>query len=157
MTTITGRRGKEVTLPSGDTVVLRGVGFDTLLLTDRVPDFLTPLVVNAVNGSQVPLPSVEEDVEKTKEMAQFINLVCELAFVSPRIVPTPQAEDEISMDDLDMIDKRFVFFNVLGKPTRWLNSFRHEQAQDVGGVGDGEGLPDTTEPIGEVETAVAAG
>lgn len=158
MTQMHPMRGKQITLPSGETVVIRGVGFDALLLSDRVPDFLTPLVSGAINGQMITIPNVDNtDVEKTKEMARFLNLICELAFVSPRIVENPQAADEISVDDVSLSDKQYLFFNILGKPTRWLENFRHQQAQNVADLGNGEGLSDPTEQVSEAEAAPEAG
>lgn len=161
MSTPKTRRGKEITLPSGDTVVVRGVGFDALLLSERVPDLLTPLVIKACNGEQAALPAIkdtdEEAKRQTMEMIRFYNLVCELAFVSPRIVANPQADDEISITDLDQVDKQYVCGAVLGTPTAWIKSFRAEQAQDVPAVGDGKGLSHPTEPVGEAEATPEAG
>lgn len=132
-------------LPSGNYARLRPVALDKLLLGGEIPDILTPLVVKMLmdGADRVGLDEflsekgTENALSQFAEMISLVNLICIAAFVEPKIVTSPQAEDEISIDDLDMADRGLVF-NLALQPVEVLRRFRLESRPDVETVPDGE-------------------
>lgn len=143
----------EVELPSGNVATLRPLGFDLVFRSVRIPDFLTPMIVKAFKGEAVeniPL----EDLNQSLEFFDMLDSLCELAFVSPRVVSNPQADDEISPDQIDFQDKTWVM-NMIGKPTAWLAMFHPGSQAHVQPVGNEQNLPDSAEQTAEAEEAPA--
>ena len=130
---------REVVLPSGNVVLMRPVGFDILLRSGRVPDFLTPLVIKAFKGEG------EMEVEELKDILGFFDLMdlcCELAFVSPTVA-------EIGLENIEFNDKA-IAFQTLGKAPSWLDQFRPEPESRAGTGADEQSLSGATEPATEV-------
>ncbi len=126
-------KGVEVTLPIAQLPVrVRGLGLDVFLLSGSIPDSLTPVIVKAINEGEADLGNFD-DLQATKDYLQLVNTVAERVLVSPRVVSDPQADDEISLDDLDFQDKVWLL-QFLGKPAAALARFREEQAADVSSV-----------------------
>lgn len=139
-------------LPSGNWARLRPVSPDLLLSTGDLPDMLTPLVVKMVfegsDGQEVDrLTDPQQMISQAADTVQLFNTVCRLAFLAPRIVDDPQAEDEISIEDIDLADRGFVF-QLVTQPAEVLRRFRLEPAGDVAAVSDGQGDGDAAEPDG---------
>lgn len=149
------QEGIEVILTSGLTVKVRGVGFVAVLKSGYVPDYLTAMVVEAVEGKKFNFPDAETP-EQVLQRADFIGELCKLMLVSPRIVDDPQAEDEISLDDLDEAD-RYCLLSMWGTPTAWLRNFRFGQASDVARLLTQQTRASTPQSISETETGTAAG
>jgi hypothetical protein len=125
--------GVEITLPSGMMARLRAVGLDAFLLTGQIPDALTPAILEAVEGGSADLPAMES-LSAARDYLHLLNAVCAAAFVSPRVVESPQADDEIALDDIDFEDKVWLL-ELLGKPITALLRFR-PAAELPTGVGD---------------------
>jgi hypothetical protein len=139
------REGNTVVLrlPSGRIARVRAVGPDVILRNGSLPDSLTGIIAQIMEGGgEVPKPSTLDDL---RGMADFMNVVTQSAFVEPRVVETPAADDEIGLDDIDWPDKEFLM-GVVGASTRALESFRDEQAGDVGAVVSPEGHAPPGEP-----------
>ena len=139
--------GELVPLPSGHVVRLRTVGVETLIRRGRIPQGLLAIVADALMGGAGTLP-VPQTVEEMKDHLEFYESACIEAFVSPRIVETPQAEDEISIEDVSLEDL-FVVVSLLNKPVRELIRFREEQARNVGNLQHGDGIRPEAEPATE--------
>lgn len=117
--------------PSGNKANLRPIEADFFVRVGRIPDVLAPLVNEMISGQdyEIKMPPMEE-LEKKKEWVEFLNELCTYAFVSPKVVAAPQAEDEISVDDLSYVDKYFVFTK-FSLPAHRLRGFRQAQAESV--------------------------
>lgn len=131
-------------LPSGAVARLRPVSPDQLIAAGEVPDILTPLVLKMLfqgsDGSELSqLTQPEQVLSHAGETVKLINAICRLAFVQPRIVDDPQTDDEISIDDVAIIDRSFVF-QLVTQPAEVLRDFRlSPTTTDVATVPDGEG------------------
>jgi hypothetical protein len=130
-------------LPSGAVARLRPVTPDQLIISGDVPDILTPLVVQMLyrgtNGSELTqLVSAQESLSQAKATITLCNAVCRAAFVEPRIVDDPQADDEISINDVAIIDRYFVF-QLASQPAEVLRAFMFPEAPTVAVVPDGDG------------------
>ena len=136
-------------LPSGKVVRLRPVSPDQLIVLGNVPDRLTPLVLRMVyEGSDAELMDAFTEPNTTaaeaRESIELFNVVCRLAFVAPRIIENPQADDEISIDDVSLADRGFVFRLATG-PAELLRTFRWQATEAVDDLSDGEGDAQPTE------------
>lgn len=136
-------QGVAQTLLSGRKVRLRTVTPDRLLRTGKVPDILTPLVTRMLfeevtNQELNDFIAPREQAKESLEMVDAINVVCEAGLVYPRIVDDPQGEDEISIDDLSLADRGWIF-KLVFQPAEVLSRFRLESLTDVETGADGEG------------------
>lgn len=129
------QEGVEMALPSGFKARIRGVNLSTFIEIGNIPDLLTPLVVEMVNGKVDPQNMTIEDYRK---YVDIYDAFCETCFVSPRVVDDPQAEDEIGLEHICDEDKMFVFA-FLGRPAMLLESFRQRQNFAMESVDDQPG------------------
>lgn len=144
----------EVQLPSGNVATLRPLGFDLVFRLSRIPDFLTPLIVKAFKGEDVTDGFQIEQFEQSLEFFDFLDSLCELAFVHPQIVKEQVGEGEITSDVIDFEDKMFVY-TTIGRSRQWLEMFRPGQTPHVEPLVDEQDLPDATEQAVEAEEASA--
>ncbi len=147
-------RKAELLLPSGNVAIVRNVPLSTFLLSGGgVPESLLPIVQNVIKTLESPEGNVRDAVvnkeasvpELLKTSMELMNRVCELAFVSPRIVANPTADDEISIDDVDDLDKEMLL-NLFGMSARELEPFCKASSELMADVLAGEVPSDT--PIG---------
>lgn len=126
---------------------LRSISFHTLILSGKVPDHLTSVVVKLWNGeSPISAPrSEQEEYDAIKLLFELQQLVAKEMFVLPRIVdhPNEDSDDEIHINDLEQEDLSFVY-SFLYLPARELESFRYQPDADVEPVVDQPGLGDKT-------------
>lgn len=142
--------GYEKMLPSGKVARLRPVSPDQLIASGDVPDILTPLVLKMLyhgsDGSELTqlVTSSEESLAHARGTMTLINAVCRAALVQPRIVDNPQADDEINIDDVEVLDRYFVF-QLATQPAEVLRDFMFPETGAVATVPDGEGNGQPTE------------
>lgn len=123
--------GFEILFPSGNTAMIRPVEADFFLRVGRIPDALAPLMNTIISGDsyKLEIPPIEE-LEKKKGWVDFLNQLVTYAFVTPKVVENPQADDEISVDDLSYLDKFFIYQRFT-LPASKLRGFRKEQTEPV--------------------------
>jgi hypothetical protein len=114
-----------------------------MITSGELPDLLTPLAAKTLYG-EIQNDELSSAADLATNMAKLLSVVCKASFVSPRIVDDPQADDEISLEDVDFGDKMTVF-NLAIAGAEALRSFRRRQAPDVGVVSDGESNTQPTE------------
>lgn len=148
------RRGIVITLPSGMVAEIRPVGFDLLLRSEFIPDFLTKVVVDGANGKPAALPELET-VEDTRKKMAFLDDLCRLAYVNPRVVDTPTADDEIAASDIPLADKYGVW-QLTGATPSWLETFRFPQAADLAALVHESGFTPEAESVGEAADAITS-
>lgn len=134
--------GFVVDLSTGCTVKVRPVAIDRLILAGQIPDYLTALAAKQLWGKITR----EEltDLELAKQYADLVNLIVPLAVASPRIVENPQADDEISIDDLDFRERTTIYTLAVG-PVELLRRFRDRQTPNVAALLDNEDDQQTSE------------
>lgn len=114
-----------VTLPSGNVAEIRAVPTSLLLVElGQIPDSLTPVVQKMMAGT-LDAETLDAD-EVLKASDAMGNVIAKCALVSPRIVDSPSADDEISVYDLDDMDKEFLL-GVFRLPTSQLKNFCEQQ------------------------------
>lgn len=136
-------KGITVKLPSGNVARIRPVGMDLVVRVGYIPGVLANTIVGMIETGHGE-PPTSADLEEEKEWFRFLDCLCELAFVAPRIVKEPQADDEISIDDVELQDKMAIW-RVLGAPARALVDYFQRQAQPVEAVANAEVHPSTGE------------
>ncbi len=129
-------QGVELTFPSGNTAAIRPIEVDFFVRVGHIPDGLAGTVSKLINGETVKIGDIpaSEELEKSKEWLTFLNHLATFAFVNPKVVENPQADDEIAVDDLSYTDKVFLY-QFFCRPAQILRSFRHAQTQSVASVG----------------------
>ena len=128
------QEGYTIVLASGNSATLRPVALDLLITSGKLPDLLTPIAAKTLWVETAP-STLADQAELAKGFADLINLIVPLAMLSPRVVEQPQADDEISLDDIDFQDKLIIFQLATGGATA-LRSFRQRQAADLEPVSD---------------------
>ena len=130
-------------LPSGKNARLRAVGIEELVRRGRIPDNLTSLAAATIWKDA---PSYEHVAALGKGAIEFLNIIVESAFLEPKVSSADElAEGEISIDDIELMDKQAVFQFVLG-PTVALAYFRAQQAANVATVSNSDENGSKTKP-----------
>ena len=147
-------RGVLQTLPSGRVVRLRTVTPDRLLRAGKVPDILTPLVIKMIyeevaNEELDAFLAAKTKIADALATVESLRVVCEAGLLDPRVVDASTgsalADDEISIDDLTLAERGWIF-KLVFQSTEVLQRFRLGQAPDVDAVPDGEGDSQPTQP-----------
>jgi hypothetical protein len=138
----TREEGLPVTFPSGKVAALRNVNLASLLAKGIISDALTPIVAELLNGGKAAEKLKPEQLFKAQIALQ--EAVCKLAFVNPRIVDEPQADDEISIDDVAHIDQEFALALLQTPVERLAETFRQTETPHVESVSEGEAVPDAS-------------
>lgn len=142
-------QGELIQLPfCGRFIRLRTVRPDSLLRLGKIPNVLTTLVLNMLydrdeDDQFEKFLANSETREQAIDMVESLRVVCTAGMVSPRIVDNPTEDDEISIDDLDLGDRAFIFRLVFA-PAEALSRFRAESPSDVAVMANGEGDPQPT-------------
>lgn len=155
--------GVPVQLPSGNIARLRPVEPQALLKQGEIIDILTPLVAkmlfqgadataetiaqvigDATAGTDDNPAQLESAAARLADLERVCDIVCKAAFVDPRVVDDPQAENEIAPDDIELADKIQVFTLAL-RGAAALRHFRYEPNGDVESLPNSEGQPQPAE------------
>lgn len=133
--------GYVIALPSSNNVRIRRVGLDQLIANGEIPDLLTPIAAKTLwEETYTPGTTVskaKDEVAATKDFTALLNVIAAAALMEPKIVDDPQADDEISIEDLHFSDKLAIFM-IVTQPEEALRRFRVQQAPDVELVYNGE-------------------
>lgn len=139
------------TMPSGNKAFLRPVTPAALMaVMGEIPDHLSPIVADMIFGGithakvlqlvdTMGVDAAQDSLERAGKSVAFANTLCKIAFVNPKVVDNPQAEDEIAPGDIDLADRFFVL-TLSMQDVEVLRNFRWESFADV------EALPDSEDP-----------
>lgn len=128
-----------VEMPSGNYMVLRKIGMQTLMATGKMPNNLMKIVRGAVDKGtgmdNVDMGEIIEDEKQLLEMMSFMDdLIC-MVSVNPKVHPVPEDEADrldtmLYTDEVDAEDKSYVFAYVTGGTTS-LEQFRETASANV--------------------------
>lgn len=143
------QEGAYTRLPhSGWVVKMRVVQPDRLLRLGKMPDILTTFVVQMIYGklekdavSKFLAP--REQVAEAAEVLESLRVVCEAALVHPRIVAEPLADDEISIEDLELADRGWIF-RLAFAPAEAMFPFRTQPPPSLDSMAELEAVPQAT-------------
>jgi hypothetical protein len=142
-------QGELIQLPfSGRLVRLRTVKPDMLLRQGKIPQVLTTLVINMIydqgpDNQFEAFLSPQETAEEAMAMLESLRVVCTAGLIAPKVVENPQTDDEISIDDIELSDRGYIFRLVFA-PAEALSRFRAKSPSDVDVVANGAGDPQPT-------------
>lgn len=141
--------GVVLPFPSGNNYRVRVVGAARLLRRSNLPNVLLSFVIDAiykgVTADKIDaFMSLQEQAQHALEFLDSLRICCEEVFLEPRIVEKPQADDEISIDDLSLVDQSWAFDLAFGF-ARELRPFRPEQESDVVSLPVTQDVPQATE------------
>jgi len=121
-------------LPSGKVARLKRLNVLAMLQNDKddVPSFLKMRVARSLSGGNAKQKAVE-GIDDPGDAAETIIWLAKKVFVYPKIVDEPQAEDEISIDVVELEDMLFAAGYGLGDAgvVQQLETFRREASGDV--------------------------
>lgn len=142
-------QGMVLPFPSGNYYRVRSVGAARLLRRGKLPNVLLPFVTDAIyNGMDEDkldkFRTLQEKQESALEFLESLRIVCEEMFMEPRIVADPQADDEIAIDDLVIIDQWIAFERAFGVVRAYM-PFRAEPEPDVAVVAKLENVPQASQ------------
>ena len=138
--------GQLVELPSGFVARLRPVGLIELWKLGKIPDTLTSVVVELLTAQQMETErALKNATENMKNIAALYDVVCTAAFIEPRVVDNPVADNEISADDIDQADKEYIL-SWVNAPAVALRRFRPVEAANVDTVPEGQPVPQAAQP-----------
>lgn len=137
--------GVVLTFPSGNNYRVTLPSPGTLLRRGHLPNPLLSFVVDAFyNGVTVAkyeaFVATKERQEDALAMLDSLRVVCQAMLMQPKIVDEPQGDDEISIDDLPIMDQEWAL-RLLFAPVSEVLPFRGEQAADVVSVARPEDVP----------------
>ncbi len=149
--------GVPLTLPSGNVARIRPVPLVKLIERGEVPDFLTPIAVSQIIGvaedgtgsawgvfEDENEPETEDDVKRMLNTVSFMEFLCKEAFVEPKIVDEPEADNEIALEDVGVEDMGFVAHASL-QAGGMLELFRQRQESAMAAVAGDEAHSDEAE------------
>lgn len=137
------REGYVLTLPSGNVVRMRPVALDVLIVSGRIPDFLTAVAAKSL-WTETSGEEIASRDELAKGFAELVNIIVPAALLEPKVVEDPQGDDEVSLEDIDFQDKVSIF-QLAVQPSEVLRKFRDQQDAGVATVSDGEDNGDEAE------------
>jgi hypothetical protein len=138
------------TLPSGRVARLRPVSLAGLIRTGKIPNLLIPIVARLLWAQVGQIDARPAEVKEAEEQAHFIELVAAIvpaAVLYPKIVDNPQAQDEISIDDLTFADQ-LALYTIAKMPAEVLELFRQEQSATLANLPKSEAISTIAEPVG---------
>jgi hypothetical protein len=142
-------RGELIQLPySGYIVRIRTVRPDELLKLGKIPQVLTTLLLEEIYGKgeedkYEKFLTDSETPEEAMAMLESLRVVCMAGLVEPKVVENPAADNEITIDDIDLADRAYIFRLVFA-PSEALSRFRYEPPSNVDVVADGATDPQPT-------------
>lgn len=114
-------RTRELTLPSGLTVVVADVTITDLLFSGKLPPALAPVIDKTVKDGKGEI-DLQEIFSNSPEFAEVINVLVRLAVKYPVIADEPN-EDSITVNELNG-DDRMAIFEWINRETAAVNPFR---------------------------------
>ena len=101
------KRTEEMTLPSGNTAVLRRVALIDLMVQGGIPDTLSPLAVEVATKTQMRLEAGD-----LRQYEAIVNIVVKAAMVEPKAADQG-GPDCLAVREIDWLDRLEIF--------RWAN------------------------------------
>lgn len=145
-------QGVPLLLPCGLEVRVRNVPLAAFYGTGAIPDSLTPLVDEMLNGKTPDVNKVGIAKMITAQDAMY-KAILKSAVVYPRIVDHPEADDEVSLDDFSEEDAGLLV-GLLGLPARELARFCQKQSELVVALLAESGISATSEQDSSGERVV---
>lgn len=140
-------RGIELLFPSGNYYRVRNPTASGLLKRGHLPNVLLTFVMDAFynGGSRAKVDTfltAKEKEEDVLALMESFKVICQEMFMEPHVVDDPQADDEVSIQDIPLEDQLWAF-NLTFVPAEELYPFRQQQELDVVSIPEPENVPQT--------------
>lgn len=138
-------QGVVLAFPSGNYYRVRNPTAAGLLRRGNLPNILLTFVIDAFyNGaSQEKVDkflSAQEKEENVLALMESFAVICQEMLMEPRVVENAQADDEVTMMDIPLVDQLWAF-NLTFVPAEELYPFRAQPNADVGSLPRLEDVP----------------
>lgn len=138
-------KGIVLPFPSGESYRVRNLALGKLLRRGKLPNVLTAFVIDAIynglsNQKIADFLALREQEENALAFMESMQIICEEMFIEPRVVANPQADDELTIDDIPIVDQGWAFDRAF-RVARDLRPFRPQPSLDVVSVPDDENVP----------------
>lgn len=146
--------GTLLTVPSGNTALVRSPGMQVFLQEGVIPNGLMGLVQEAmVTGgtAQINEKEILADPQKLQQIIDLADAVTVYCCIDPKVVAAPanipfgdpgRDPDVLYVDEVDFMDKMFIFNFAVGGGTADVEKFRTQSFTDVVDVQPGKNLVD---------------
>lgn len=140
--------GELVPLPSGNWVRIRPADVFKMIQSGVIPDFLSSVALKATWTEQNPA-EIGESFELAEKYDKLMEVIIPAIFAYPKVAVAGHepAEDEITIDDIDLAD-RTAAFNLALSGVGVMRQFRKQQIESMEPTHDGEGVRAEAEPDG---------
>jgi len=126
--------GTLITVPSGNTALVRAPGMQTFLEQGVIPNALMPLIRDAMQKGSAPeesdMSEMISDPEKLKELIEMANAITVYCCIDPKVVGAPhdaegnlipigdarRDEDILYVDEVEFNDRMYIFNFAVGGP-----------------------------------------
>lgn len=131
--------------PSGEDYRVRTVSVGRLLRRANLPNiliaFLTDAVYHGISNQKIAnFLALREQQENAVAFLESMQIICEEMFMEPRVVANPQADDELTIDDIPIVDQGWAFDRCF-RSARELRPFRPQPQADVVSIPEAEDVP----------------
>lgn len=140
-------------LDSGRMVRLRPVSLAALIRRGDIPNLLIPVVADMLwrksrtDDRTAEQMAADDSAEEEKWFFDLSGVIIRDCLVAPRVVDNPQADDEISLDDISFSDQ-LAIYRFAKLPAEVLEMFLPQQNGDVATLPAGEDIQPTPQPTG---------
>lgn len=106
--------GKAIPFPSGNVARVRRYNIMYLSKIGKIPNKLQAIVQGFISDpAGADLSKVAGDKDGIASMMELLDITCEMCFIEPKVKKLKKgetlAEDEISVEDVDLNDKLYLF------------------------------------------------
>jgi hypothetical protein len=131
--------------PSGENYRVRPVSAARLLRRGNLPNVLTAFLIDAIynglsNQKIGDFLALREQADHAVAFLDSMQIICEEHFMVPRVVANPQSPDELTIDDIPIVDQGWAFDRCF-RSARELRPFRPQPSSDVVSVPENEAVP----------------
>jgi hypothetical protein len=132
-----------IEVPSGNVALVRRKSLVAFIKAGTIPNALLPIITKAIaEGEDTMNPrEIFQDLGRIDDIVELIDSVVIECAINPKVYPVPaddeeRDEDLLYVDELDEMDKLFVYQFVIGG-TKDLEKFRAEQASALAAFSSG--------------------
>lgn len=138
-------QGVVLAFPSGNYYRVRNPTAAGLLRRGNMPNVLLTFVIDAFYSGATQekvdkFLSAQEKEENVLALMESFAVICKEMLMEPRVVEDAQADDEVTMMDIPLVDQLWAF-NLTFVPAEELYPFRPQSQSDVGSVPIAQDVP----------------
>lgn len=139
--------GARLAFPSGNVYRVRMPYVADLLKRGNLPNPLITFIADTffAGGSEDKYNAYlrqDGSQEAVQTVTDSLRAICEAVFIDPKVVDDPQADDEVAIADVPLVDQMWAF-RLVFVPVQEVYPFRQQSADDVERVSRPENVSQT--------------